>query len=74
MYKEVGEHSDSDQHHDSDKDPDYNIGHCEVRRYSGEVWAACENTNCEILLCFEHFIHNNTSCENHGKKRKTKKT
>lgn len=25
VYKEVGEHSDSDQHHDSDKDPDYNI-------------------------------------------------
>lgn len=46
VYKEVGEHSDSDQHHDSDKDPDYNKGHCEVRGCGGEVWAACEKTNC----------------------------
>lgn len=33
MFKEVGEHSDSDQHHDSDKDPDYNIGYCEVVKF-----------------------------------------
>lgn len=29
VYIEVGKHSDSDQHHDSDKDPDYNIGQCQ---------------------------------------------
>lgn len=73
VYKEVGERSDSDRHYDPDKDPDYNIRQCEVRGCSGEVWAACEKTNCEILLCFEHFIHNDTSCENHMKNENPEK-
>lgn len=73
VYKEFGEHADSDQHHDSDNDPDYNLGHCEVRRCSGEVSAACEKTNCEILLCFDYFIHTDTSCQNHIKNEKPKK-
>ena len=63
--------------YDSDKDPEFETGICEIRRCKDEVWAACHK--CEILLCNDHFLEEVSSCRQHGKttrkrkrKRKTK--
>lgn len=63
--------SDSSYHHDSDKDPDYQVGHCEVRSCGGEVHAACHR--CEIFMCHQHFMNEDDSCKNHGKTKLRKK-
>ena len=50
---------------DSDTDPDFKVGLCEVRRCKKEVWAVCEN--CLILVCYDHCVEDITSCKDHGK-------
>ncbi|GFR85098.1 hypothetical protein ElyMa_004164500 [Elysia marginata] len=51
--------------YDSDADPEFSPGKCEVRRCGEDVWAACEN--CEILVCYDHCIEEISSCSEHGK-------
>ena len=53
---------------DSDGDPDYTPGECEVRRCKQEVFAAC--TECEILLCYDHKVEDVISCDQHEKKKR----
>ncbi|GFS06887.1 hypothetical protein ElyMa_006556700 [Elysia marginata] len=55
----------SDCDYDSNKDPEFRPGACEVRKCKVEVWAAC--TECEMMLCFDHFNEDVVSCSNHGK-------
>ncbi|GFR64317.1 hypothetical protein ElyMa_003629300, partial [Elysia marginata] len=54
----------SDCDYDSDKDPEFRPGACEVRKCKVEVWAAC--TECKMMLCFDHFNEDVVSCSNHG--------
>ena len=61
----------SEDIYDSDRDPEYNVGACEVRFCKGEVWAACHM--CEILVCWDHFMEEITSCKQHGKILKRKR-
>ena len=61
----------SEDYYDSDKDPEYNVGACEVRFCKGEVWAACHM--CEILVCWDHFMEEITSCKQHGEILKREK-
>lgn len=56
--------------YDSDQDPEFNVGVCEVRKCKEEVWAACHE--CEILVCFDHFNEDISSCWEHGKTKKRK--
>ena len=51
--------------YDSDADPEYHVGKCEVSRCKEEVFTACEN--CDIFLCFDHTNEEITSCKEHGK-------
>lgn len=51
--------------YDSDRDPEYNPGACEVKKCKADVWAACPE--CEILLCWEHFNEDISFCTQHGK-------
>ncbi|GFN78536.1 hypothetical protein PoB_000504200 [Plakobranchus ocellatus] len=53
---------------DSDADPEYKPGQCEVKRCREEVWAACEN--CLMLVCYDHCIEDIDSCEHHRKTMK----
>ncbi|GFR78134.1 hypothetical protein ElyMa_005842300 [Elysia marginata] len=41
-------------------------GICEVRHCKEEVWAAC--VECLVLLCYDHFMEDVTSCEDHNMK------
>ncbi|GFN97098.1 hypothetical protein PoB_002360400 [Plakobranchus ocellatus] len=52
----------------SDADPEYKPGQCEVKHCREEVWAACEN--CLMLVCYDHCIEDIDSCEHHGKTMK----
>lgn len=61
----------SEDYYDSDKDPEYNVGVCEVRCCKDEVWAACHM--CEILVCYNHFMEDIISCKQHGKILKREK-
>lgn len=51
--------------YDSDKDPEFSPGACEVRKCKVEVWAACPE--CEMMLCYDHFNEEVVSCFNHGR-------
>ncbi|XP_076453198.1 uncharacterized protein LOC143288506 [Babylonia areolata] len=57
--------------YDSDKDPEFNPGQCEVKRCKKEVWAACPD--CEILVCFDHFNEEISSCSQHGAVKRKKR-
>ena len=54
--------------YDSDKDPEFQTGICEVRRCKGEVWAACPN--CQSLVCWDHFMEDVTCREQNNQKIK----
>lgn len=56
--------------YDSDADPEFQPGKCEVSRCKEDVWAACEN--CDILVCYDHCVEEVNSCEDHGKMNKKK--
>ena len=49
------------QDYDSDKDPEFNVGICEIERSRKEVWAACHL--CENLDCWDHFMKEITTVE-----------
>lgn len=55
--------------YDSDKDPEFHPGICELRSCREDVWAAC--VDCDILLCYEHFIEDIVSCDQHEAAIKT---
>ncbi|KAK3776184.1 hypothetical protein RRG08_063727 [Elysia crispata] len=56
---------------DSDSDPEFNPGICEVRHCKDPVWSACEE--CDILVCYDHFMEEVNTCGQHGKKNKNDK-
>ena len=63
--------SDSEEYYDSDKDPEFTLGRCEVKSCRKEVWAA--GHMCEILVCWDHFMEEISSCSQHGKTVNTNK-
>ncbi|KAK3758978.1 hypothetical protein RRG08_005604 [Elysia crispata] len=56
---------------DSDSDPEFNPGICEVRHCKDPVLSACEE--CDILVCYDHFMEEVNTCGQHGKKNKNDK-
>lgn len=60
-----GNMSFDEEDYDSDRDPEYRPGSCEVRGCKDEVFAACPE--CEILLCYDHCVEDILSCDQHGK-------
>ena len=56
---------------DSDSDPEFNPGICEVRHCKDPVWSAGEE--CDILVCYDHFMEEVNTCGQHGKKNKNDK-
>ena len=54
----------SDEDYDSDRDPEFIPGLCEVKGCKEEVWVACQD--CEILVCYDHCIQDIVSCDQHG--------
>ena len=59
----VSTFSEEEDWYDSDQDPEYRQN-CEVIHCKNEVWAACHG--CLILVCWEHFHEEITSCTEHG--------
>lgn len=49
---------------DSDNDPDFKPGICELWKCKEEVFAACGK--CLVLLCYDHFMEDPESCGQHG--------
>ena len=63
--------SDIESLHNSDANPEFHPGTCEVRRCKNEAWATCEE--CEMTLCRSHSMETVKSCNDHvtiGKKDK----
>ena len=56
---------DNEDFDDSDNDPNFAPGLCELKKCKEEVFAACHI--CLKLLCYDHFIEEITSCNEHGK-------
>lgn len=48
-----------------DTDPNFAPGLCELKKCKKEVFAACHI--CLKLLCYDHFVEEITSCNDHGK-------
>ena len=56
--------SDIESLQNSDADPEFHPGTCEVRRCKNEAWATCEE--CEMTLCRSHSMKTVKSCNDHG--------
>ena len=56
--------SDIESLHNSDADPEFHPGTCEVWRCKNEAWATCEE--CEMTLCRSHSMETVRSCNDHG--------
>lgn len=50
--------------YDSDADPEFQLGKCEVEGCAEDVWSACET--CSILVCFDHCNEDVEFCSEHG--------
>ncbi|GFO08834.1 hypothetical protein PoB_003533900 [Plakobranchus ocellatus] len=63
--------SDWESFNDSDADPEFHPGVCEAQHCKKNVWSACED--CEMPLCYDHFMEVTMSCMEHGKVKKKNK-
>lgn len=69
MFDDISDVS-SNFEYDSDADPSFDLGNCEVKTCKEKVHGVCEI--CEIHVCKVHLKWNKTDCE-HNKKRYKKR-
>lgn len=61
---------DFSSNYDSDADPEFNLGVCEIEKCKQGIWTAWEE--CDMLLCYAHSIEKVNSCDEHGTMKRTK--